>query len=163
LEIEQTIAPFENFTLSGYFSWVKAIFSTDYLLNGLNVDNRQLPYTPTFKYGAYGTYTVPLAGELGKLAFSASWSHQDHVMTLDNLDPMDYFKGYDLVNVRADWSGVYNKPLDLALVVNNAANSTYVSGGYPLYSQVGFQSRIYGEPRMIYGQVTVHWGPNAKW
>jgi len=48
-------------------------------------------------------------------------------------------------------------------VSTNLLNRTYATGGYPIYGLAGFRSDIYNEPRMVFGQVTVHWGPGATW
>ncbi len=162
-ELEQVLLPIHNLTIGGYVSWLHAVFGAGSVLDGISVKDRQLPYSPIFKYGATATYTIPLGENYGALALTANWARQNHYMTADPLDPVDFFKGYDVVNLRADWTNIYNKPLDFSLVVNNLMDKTYASGGYPIYGLAGFNSRIYGEPRMILGQLTFRWGPNAKW
>jgi iron complex outermembrane receptor protein len=161
-EIEQVLLPIPNLTLSAYASWLRAAFGPGSMLDGISVKGRQLPYSPLSKYGVNASYIIPLGDSLGALALSADYARQSHVMNSDPLDPLDYYKGYDLVNLRADWNNIGGKPIDLSLVVNNAADATYTTGGYPIYGLAGFQSRIYGEPRMIYGQFTVHWGPGSR-
>ena len=163
VEIEQTIIPIRNLTIGSYFSFLRAVFGPGAVLDNLDVKDRQLPYSPIQKYGINATYVIPLGDLYGTLALTGDYTRQNHYMTADPADPIDYFKGYDLVNLRADLTNIDSKPIDLGLVVNNVANATYASGGYPIFGLAGFQSRIYGEPRMIYGQLTLHFGPNAKW
>lgn len=163
VEVEQVVAPSRHWTISGYVSWLRAVFGDGAQLDNLDVKGRQLPYSPIFKYGLNTTYSIPLGDDYGTLALSASYSWQDSYLTADPADPIDYFPSYDLLNVRADLTNAFGKPIDLSLIMNNATDTTYASGGYPIYGLAGFNSRIYGEPRMIYGQITVHWGPNTKW
>ncbi len=163
LEVEQTVLPIRNLQISGYFSLLRAVFSTPFFQEGVDLKGTQLFYSPIQKYGITGIYTIPLSEQLGALAFTADYSLSTHYTIADPLDPMPYFKGQENLNLRADWNNAYGKPIDVAFIATNALNRTYAVGGYPIYGLAGFRSDIFNEPRMLVGQVTVHWGPGATW
>jgi iron complex outermembrane recepter protein len=163
LEIEQTFIPDPHLQISGYFSLLRAVFSTPYAQEGVELDGTSLFYTPIQKYGVTATAMLPLADRWGALAATADFSLSTHYSIADPLDPQAYFKGQENLNLRLDWNRVYDKPFDLSLIVTNALDKTYAVGGYPIYGLAGFRSNIYDEPRMIVGQVTVNFGPGSKW
>ena len=163
LEVEQTVVPFPNFQFGGYFSLLRAVYAEPFVLETVQLIGHQLPYSPIQKYGANATYSFPIDAKYGKLALTADWSLSTHYETADPLDPNSFFKGSENENIRLDWGTIYGKPLDLSIVSTNLLNRTYATGGYPIYGLAGFRSDIYNEPRMVFGQVTVHWGPGATW
>jgi iron complex outermembrane receptor protein len=164
MEIEQTLVPTQNLTFNGYFSLLRAVYASSFTLDeGVQLDGHQLPYSPIQKYGINGTYTMPLAEQWGKLALTGDFSLSTHYETADPLDPHKFFKGNTNLNLRLDWDDIGNKPLDLAFIATNVLDSTYAVGGYPIYGLAGFRSNIYDEPRMLVGQLTVRWGPGARW
>ncbi len=163
LELEQIFVPTSNLQLSGYFSLLRAVFSTPFVQEGIDLKGTQLFYSPIQKYGVTGTYTIPISQRLGSLVLTADYSLSTHYSIADPLDPLAYFKGQENLNLRADWNQVYGKPIDVSLITTNALDRTYAVGGYPIYGLAGFRSNIYNEPRMVVGQVTVHWGPGASW
>jgi len=164
LEVEQTLVPTPNWTIGGYFSLLRAVYASSFTLDeGIQLDGHQLPYSPIQKYGINSSYTLPLNEKWGKLILTGDYSLQTHYETADPLDPMNYFKGSDNLNLRLGWDDIYTKPLDLAIIATNVMDRTYAVGGYPIYGLAGFRSNIYNEPRMIVGQVTVRWGPGLHW
>lgn len=163
LEVEQTILPLRNLQVSGYFSLLRAVFATPFEQEGIQLRGTQLFYSPIQKYGINGVYTVPISDRLGSVALTADFSLSTHYTIADPLDPMPYFKGQENLNLRLDWNHAYGKPIDVSFIATNALDKTYAIGGYPIYGLAGFRADIYNEPRMLVGQVTVHWGPGAVW
>jgi iron complex outermembrane receptor protein len=164
LEVEQTVVPITNLSFNGYFSLLRAVYASPFSLDeGVQLEGHQLPYSPIQKYGINGTYTLPLAGKLGTLALTADYSLSTHYQTADPVDPMNYFKGNDNLNLRLDYLGIYGEPLDFAFIATNVMDRTYAVGGYPIYGLAGFRSNIYDEPRMLVGQLTLRWGPGNRW
>ena len=162
-EFEQTIIPIPHLQVSGYFSLLRAVFSSPFEQEGISLEGTSLFYSPIQKYGITGTYNVPISDQLGSLALTGDFSLSTHYSIADPLDPHAFFKGQENLNMRLDWNQVYNKPITLSLITTNVLDKTYAVGGYPIYGLAGFRSNIYNEPRMIVGQVTVNWGPGAKW
>ena len=163
LELEQTLVPIRNLQISGYFSLLRAVFSTPFEQEGVQLKGTSLFYSPIQKYGITATYTQPISDRLGALALTTDFTLSTHYSIADPLDPMAFFKGQENLNIRGDWTNFYGKPIDLSLIGTNVLNKTYAVGGYPIYGLAGFRSNIYDEPRMIVGQVTVRWGPGAQW
>jgi len=163
LEVEQTILPLRNLQISGYFSLLRAVFSTPFQQEGVQLEGTSLFYSPIQKYGINATYSQPISDRLGTVALTTDFSLSTHYSIADPLDPMAYFKGQENLNIRADWTNFYAKPIDLAVIGTNVLNKTYAVGGYPIYGLAGIRSDIYNEPRMIVGQVTLRWGPGAQW
>jgi iron complex outermembrane receptor protein len=164
LEVEQTVVPITNLTFSGYMSLLRAVYASPFSLDeGVQLEGHQLPYSPIQKYGITGTYAYPLAGDRGTLALTADYSLSTHYETADPIDPMNYFKGNDNLNLRLDYTNIYRKPLDASFIATNVMNRTYAVGGYPIYGLAGFRSNIYDEPRMFVAQLTLRWGPGNKW
>jgi iron complex outermembrane receptor protein len=163
LELEQTILPVRNLQISGYFSLLRAVFSTPFLQEGVQLEGTSLFYSPIQKYGINATYNQPISDRWGNVALTTDFSLSTHYSIADPLDPMAYFKGQENLNIRADWTNFDAKPIDLAIIGTNVLNKTYAVGGYPIYGLAGIRSDIYNEPRMIVGQVTLRWGPGAQW
>jgi iron complex outermembrane recepter protein len=163
LELEQAIIPFPQLQIGGYFSLLRAVFSTPFEQEGVQLKGTQLFYSPIQKYGLNAVYTIPLSEQYGALAITGDYSLSTHYTIADPLDPNAFFKGQQNLNLRLDWTHALGKPLDFAFIATNVLDKTYAVGGYPIYGLAGFRSNIYDEPRMLVGQVTVNWGPGAKW
>ena len=63
---------------------------------------------------------------------------------------------YGTLNLRADWSNVAGKPVDLFLNATNVADQVHLVGATNLLVAAGPLGVIYGEPRMVTGGVRVH-------
>ncbi len=129
----------------------------------MELKGTSLFYSPIQKYGVNAVLSQPLSDQWGSLALTADFSLSTHYSIADPLDPMAYFKGQENLNMRLDWDHVGGKPVGLAFIATNVLNKTYAIGGYPIYGLAGFRTDIYNEPRMLLGQLTVNWGPGAKW
>jgi iron complex outermembrane receptor protein len=164
MEIEQTLVPISNLTINGYMSLLRAVYASPFSLDeGIQLEGHQLPYSPIQKYGINGSYALPLQGDLGTLVLSADYSLATHYQTADPVDPINYFKGNDNLNLRLDYNNIYGKPLDLSFIATNVMDRTYAVGGYPIYGLAGIHSDIYNEPRMLVGQLSFRFGPGQRW
>ncbi len=164
LEIEQTLVPVSNFTISGYMSLLRAVYASSFTLDeGVQLNGHQLPYSPIQKYGVTGSYSLPLARNLGTIVLTADYSLSTHYETADPEDPMKFFKGNDNLNLRIDYDNIVGKPFDFSFIATNVMDRTYAVGGYPIYGLAGFRSNIYNEPRTLVGQLTLRWGPGQRW
>ncbi|WP_380874826.1 hypothetical protein ACFB49_01570 [Sphingomonas sp. DBB INV C78] len=157
-EFETTIIPVEGLTLSGWVSYLDA--SSDITLPGTPaIKGRQAVYQPKWKYSLSGRYAYPMA-DGGEIALQMDFSHQDKTNSPDFAAPapLNTFPGFELLNARVEWNKVGGSNFDVAAFATNLTNEKYITGGYPLYSQIGFDSVIYGEPRMYGMSLTYHWG-----
>jgi outer membrane protein OmpA-like peptidoglycan-associated protein len=65
---------------------------------------------------------------------------------------------YDQLDIRVDWTNFLTYPVDLGFFMTNALDSTHVVGGFPIYTQLGFTSLVYNEPRMFGFSVKYRFG-----
>ncbi len=146
-EFEATIRPLAGLTLGGFVSYLDA--KSDVTVPGTAaVAGRQTAFQPKWKYGINGQY-VARAGQAGELALSADFSYTSEALTNETSAALlTSYPGYGLLNLRAELREIGGTGLDLAVFASNVTNKTYILGGLPLGSPLGFESSIYGEPRM---------------
>ena len=112
---------------------------------------------PEDQYSAWVRYKLPLAASVGEVSLQANYAYQTRVFFSDTAQgpgegPADSQsqEGYGILNLRADWQDVFDKPLDLAIYVKNATADEYNSFGIQLYPSLGYNIAMIGEPR-VYG------------
>ncbi|ARS25964.1 TonB-dependent receptor [Sphingomonas sp. KC8] len=157
-EFETSIVPVEGFTLSGFVSYLDA--TSDITLPGTPaIKGRQAVYQPKWKYSITGRYAYPL-NDGGEIALQADYSRQSKTNSPDYLAPAPFntFPGYGIFNARLEWNKIGGGNIDAAAFMSNIGNKKYITGGYPLYTQIGFESVVYGEPRMYGASLTYRWG-----
>jgi iron complex outermembrane receptor protein len=112
------------------------------------------PYADTPKYTgtAYFRASKELPGEKGELALRTQVYTQGNFFYSnlnDTIVPGCHIGGYTLVNVRAEWNGVFGTKLDGAAYANNVTDKEYNTGGFPLGAVTGSNSVLPGTPRMF--------------
>ena len=148
VEFETTLEPIDNLLISGFASYLDA--HSDVTVPGTAaVKGRQTAFQPKWKYGFGVNYTVPTAETLGRLSVAADYSWQGRANT-NELAPnlITTYPSYSLVNARIELADVAQSGIDLSVFATNLTNKAYILGGFPLGSAVGFESALYGEPRM---------------
>ena len=58
-----------------------------------------------------------------------------------------------------DWNDVAGRPIDASFFMTNATDQVYIAGGTVVYSALGVNPVIYGEPRMFGFQLRYRFGP----
>ena len=156
-EFEATIRPLPGLTLGGFVSYLDAV--SDVTVPGTAaVAGRQTAFQPKWKYGINGQF-VTHVGNAGELALSADFSHTSTALTNEtNPALLTSYPGYGLLNLRAELREVAGTGLDISVFANNATNKTYILGGLPLGGPLGFESALYGEPRMYGVSVKYRFG-----
>lgn len=157
-EFETSMVPIEGLTLSGWVSYLDS--ASDITLPGTPaIKGRQSVYQPKWKYSISGRYAYPL-NDGAEISLQADFSHQGRTNSPDFMapPPLDTFPGFGILNSRLEWNNIGGGQIDAAVFMTNITNKKYITGGYPLYSQIGFDSVIYGEPRMYGMSLTFHWG-----
>lgn len=157
-EFETSMIPVEGLTLSGWVSYLDSASDITLPLTPA-IKGRQSVYQPKWKYSVTGRYAYPLNNG-GELAIQADYSYQAKTNSPDFAapPPLDTFPGFGILNGRLEYNGIGGGKIDAAAFITNITNKKYIVGGYPLYSQIGFDSVIYGEPRMYGMSLTIHWG-----
>ena len=147
VEFEATLKPFPGLTLGGFVSYLDSASNVT-VPGTAAVAGRQTAFQPKWKYGLNGQLAIPIASG-GELALSADFSHTGMAMSAEtNPALLTTYPGYGLLNLRAEVREIGGTGLDLALFANNVTNKTYMLGGIPLAGALGFESALYGEPRM---------------
>ncbi|SFR88593.1 TonB-dependent receptor [Sphingomonas jatrophae] len=154
-ELEVSIKPSADFTIGGFASYLDAKCATN-VGTACRV-GRQIAFQPHWKAGVNAQYTI-FDGTNGALTLSSDFSYTDKVTTSDPDAPIDTYPSYTLWNARLDWSDAFAPGVDLAVFATNITGKKYIVGGYPLVSALGFDSVLYGEPRMYGASVRFRFG-----
>ncbi|MDB5395230.1 MAG: TonB-dependent receptor [Rhodospirillales bacterium] len=144
-ELEATIIPFNGLELSGHYSYV---FPQYDVYPGLSFKPPFIYYTKV-EWGLSGTYHLPIDDSYGDVSLTATYSRngQQYATIVPN-DPLRVVPGYDVIDLRLDWTNIFGYPVDAAAFANNVTDNTYIAGTLPLYTLLGFSSVSFGPPRM---------------
>jgi iron complex outermembrane receptor protein len=149
-ELEATIEPIPGVEIAPHISYLYTEYGKYPADAGANSNDPPFLYTPKLQYAVTGTYHLPIDESLGDVAVSATYSwygHQYLSVQAGEIYPIQ--PSYDNVDIRIDWTNFLTYPVDLGFFMTNALDSTHVVGGFPIYTQLGFTSLVYNEPRMF--------------
>jgi iron complex outermembrane receptor protein len=149
-ELEASFVPVEGVEIAPHISYLYTEYGKYPTDAGANSTNPPFLYTPKMQYAVTGTYHLPIDASLGDVAVSATYSwygHQYLSVQAGEIYPIQ--PSYDQVDIRVDWTNALNYPVDVGFFMTNALDTTHVVGGFPIYSQLGFTSLVYNEPRMF--------------
>ena len=159
-EIEVTLQAFHDLEISAYYAHIDASFD-NFKTGAGDFTDHKMAQVPEDQYSAWVRYTLPLAESFGAVSLQANYAYQSHVFFSDTAQGPNEGPsrsqgqdGYGVLNLRADWHDVLQKPVDLALYVNNATATEYNSFGIQLYSSLGYNIATIGEPRVLGAEVT---------
>src|SRR5690606_41636817 len=96
-------------------------------------------------------YELPLDQLAESLVSNADYYWTDDATKGDGL----VLDSYDLTNMRADLHGVGGSAVDLGLFIRNLFDDEYLVAHGPSTGRLGFETGIYGAPRM--------WGLEARY
>ncbi len=102
---------------------------------------------PPAKFSAKARYRLPLPAEIGTVSMRANWAWQA-AYNGDTSQPGAQLNAFGLLNVSADWDGVFGSKFDASLFASNVTNKLYSVGGVDVYNGFGYAVQRYGEPRM---------------
>jgi iron complex outermembrane receptor protein len=149
-ELEASIVPFEGFEIAPHISYLYTDYGQYPTDAGANSKDPPFLYTPKLQYAVTGTYHLPIDDSLGDVAVSATYSwygHQYLSVQAGEIYPIQ--PSYDELDIRVDWTNILGNPVDAGFFMTNALDTTHVVGGFPIYTQLGFTSLVYNEPRMF--------------
>jgi iron complex outermembrane receptor protein len=155
VEFEATVIPVRGFTLSGFGSYLNARPTVS--IPNVVIDGRQLSGQPVWKYGVSGALKLPIPESSGDLNLFGDWSWQSSTHSTAVPGLVDSNPSYGILNARLEWRNVMQSRVDLAVFGTNLTDKVYVLGGYPI-AQLGFDSAVYGEPRMYGVSLKMHFG-----
>ena len=106
-----------------------------------------LTFSPKHNLTATLTQMLPVPLEWGDMSLGMTYVFTDTQLSTSN-SPYGVLPSFELWNFNYNWNGVFGSQFDFALFVTNAKDeevTNYVNG---LYSAIGNEYRIVGEPRM---------------
>jgi iron complex outermembrane recepter protein len=134
-----------------------------------NATIAQLQSTATFnnppnKYGLNAQYHLPLPDAVGNISVKANWNWQSSNGDIAVPNGLGMIPSFGLLNMSANWTGVYGSPVDVSLFSSNLLNKVYVTNAVPYYDPgaFGIGTEIYGEPRMYGIRVRYNFGAHSK-
>ncbi len=157
-ELEGTVRPLDSLTINGFVSYLDA--HSDVTVPGTAaIKGRQTAFQPKWKYGVNGKLDLPVSDAFGTVSLSADYSWQGKVNTNEtNTAFRTSYASHGLLGARAEVKDVAGTGIDLAVFGTNLTNKTYILGGFPLVSSLGFESAYYGEPRMYGMSARIRFG-----
>ena len=158
VELEATVIPADVFELRANGSYTLTSF-TDYPVATFGRAAPAIVYVPRWQYSLTGTFKLPIDRSLGTVAFTASYTWNAGWYHSADVNPFNRVPSWNRLDLRATWNSIMGSDIDLALFMTNATNKAYVTGAYGLYSQLGFGSWGYAEPRMYGAQLKYSFGP----
>ena len=158
VEFQGSVIPVAGTEISAAYSFDAAKYNS--FINPLvgSLAGLEFPFVPKNKISVTARQYLPIPVDWGNLSVSATYSYQSHVRADNTYSPTGIIPGYGLLNLRADWKGVYGMPLDVSMFVTNATDQLYVTRNFGYYAVFGVDSVEYGEPRMIGAQIRYHFG-----
>ncbi len=153
-ELEATIVPVPGVEISPRASYVYSHYDK-YPNVFTNGEAPPFFYEPKWQIGVTGTYHLPVDSSVGDIAISANYSFTGHEYLTTAVDAAGQSNGYNIIpshdnlDIRVDWSDMFGYSVDGAFFMTNVLNNTYVQGAEDLYSQLGYTSLSYNEPRMF--------------
>lgn len=166
-EFEVVVLPTDGLQLSGFYSLTNAEYD-DYEADGvdpvtkkpikIDLSNQEFSQTPKSSYGLTARYQWPVGGAFGDVSTQASYSWTGHYFWQDNNEAGGETESYGLLNLNAEWGSIMQTHFDLSLFVKNATGEEYSPGGFSLQKDLGFASRIPGEPRTYGATIRYRFG-----
>ena len=176
-EVEASIRPFRGFVFDGSYTYLNATIRSISPVTTIDPNYQSqvtqitpgspLVLSPRNKFSVTGAYTLPLAASVGRITFSATYTHSDSQLTsYAYLDPavaasiggnFGTVQPRDLVNLNLNWDNVANSGFDVAGFVTNLTNQHYYAFVPGLVSS-GSEYAVLGEPRFYGVRVRYRFG-----
>lgn len=156
-ELEATVIPVSGLELQGHGSYIFTKYG-EYPVAAFGRPAPAILYVPRWQYGFSGTWHLPLDRNVGDIALTASYTWTGRQYISPDANPFNILPSYGKLDLRASWKSILASNFDLALYMTNATNRTYAQGAYTLYSQLGFGTFGYAEPRMYGLQLRYSFG-----
>jgi iron complex outermembrane receptor protein len=113
------------------------------------VVGQPLALSPKNRVTLSATYKVPLDQSIGSISLGANYVHTDsQIFTQTTLPQFVRLPATDLVNLNVNWDGAVGLPVDVSFFLTNLTNQKYPVSIGGNYTSNGFETAIYGQPRM---------------
>jgi iron complex outermembrane receptor protein len=163
MEFEGTFVPLKGVEIAPHASYIFAQYDTYPQGFGVTATHPPFQYVPKWQWGVTGTYHLPIDEAYGDVAVSATYSWYGHqYLSIQSGEIFPIMPSYDQVDLRVDWSNIFQSTFDVAFWMTNALDTTHVAGGFPIYAQLGFTSLVYNEPQMFGFTLRYRFGPGTE-
>ena len=140
------------FSIGGQFAWTEARYTEA----SSKLFNTTLTYgpwadTPKWAGSVFMKVTLPTPDNLGPMSLYGTVYGQTQTYYSNlggTISPGVLLPGYGLLDIRFDWSHVFNSGLSVAGYARNLTNKAYYAGGVGQGSNFGVNSTSPGTPRM---------------
>ncbi len=151
-ELDASFEPTDWLQIGGSFAYTDAKYTDPLALYGGQTFYFG-PYsdTPETSYSLFFNMSKDM-GDMGEFSLRTELYAQDewyYSQTADSASPNTTIPSYELVNMRAQWSGMYGTNVNLAVFARNLTEEEYYAGGNSNALTGGFNARIIGQPRMM--------------
>jgi len=163
-EMDFSFLPTERLEFSGFFSYTDAGYD-EFVdpLTGNDISDQPFARAPKKTYSFTAKYAMPIDPSKGDIDLQANMFHTDGYSTSDTYAPQQSVEGYEIVNLRGDWSNLLGSNFDLGVFVNNLLDEEYLVSFSDIFtsSTLGHVSRTPGEPRTYGLQLRYRFGALA--
>jgi len=151
-ELQSVVYPVPSVELSAVYSYLDAGYDRYITPLGNDLSDSPYPNAPKSRLAAGARLRLPFPESAGEFWIGGTYTYQDEIYVGigDNGpgSPANTQDAYELVNIRADWTGVFGSRFDLGVAVTNAMDEEYLVTNLDLYNALGYAAGSYGEPRM---------------
>lgn len=179
IETELTIAPSDAFNLLLAYAYTDAKYGSFLDYNRRDpvtqvpqrFTGRIIPFTPKHKFNVGASLDLPVPESAGEVTLSANLAHKSSIILglvpflagSNAFDGESRQKATTVVDANLAWDGIGGTPIDATFFVTNLFDVTYKIGGASLInSGLGFNQRIYNEPRMYGVSLRYRFGASAN-
>jgi iron complex outermembrane receptor protein len=146
-ELEFLYRPVDWLEFSGFYAYTDAEFTEFIAPNGADLSIFPFARAPENIAGASVRLDLPLPENVGEGSLGVSYFHQDAYSTSDSFTPgVTVDEGRDIVDVVAEWNGLFGSNADVVFFVNNAFDNDYSTAVLGLGAAT-VNSAAPGEPR----------------
>jgi iron complex outermembrane receptor protein len=168
IEVETVAQPIHNLTIDIAYTYLNskleslslptlAAGSVYNVITPSSLPGDPMQYTPKHKGTATINYTLPVAEDLGRFTIGGTYVYTDpQLVERDN--PFGTIPATSLLSFHAEWTNMFQKPVDLSFFMTNATNKFYWSSMVDLTESAGWATRTLAEPRMYGFRLRYHFG-----
>ncbi|HLY53937.1 MAG TPA: TonB-dependent receptor [Stellaceae bacterium] len=152
-ELEVFSKPLPNLEVDGFWSVTQGTYDS-FQVQGptgpVNLSGVDIADISRSTYGATVVWHVPVAEGWGDPSLTADFYYRTRQLgnSATPALPFNTVPGFGVLNLRAEWQGIANRPVDLAVFVNNATDNLYKVAVSDQTAGLLYASALYGEPRL---------------
>lgn len=119
----------------------------------------ELPNAPKHSWVVNLNYQLPVPVDMGELSVGATYTKVvDQRGAATSSGPYGMLPDFELLNLNANWYGIYNSNFDLSLYATNALDEEYITYIGGVYNTLGLEVYQPGLPRMYGARLRYNFG-----